>query len=152
MFDKGKKPAALVLLLTMTACTSLQPVAEPSGYVAQKSPSFVVVTTANQEEGTIVVSQPQVQDGNLVGTMEGEIATIPMANIRSFQAVQPDKRKTLYAVIGGVALTGLVTYVSFLKGKQIDDSPVCVPGGHRGQGPYCEGYDGIRVQAIRIGR
>jgi hypothetical protein len=145
MLLRVKKPAALVLLLTMTACTSLQPVAEPSGYVAQKSPSFVVVTTVEQDQDPIVVSRPQVEGGNLVGMMEGEPATIPMTTIRTFRAVQPDKRKTMFALIAGAALTGAVVYVSFLKGKNIDNSPVCVPGGHRGDLPYCSGYDGIRV-------
>ena len=139
------KPAALVLLLTMTACTSLQPVAEPSGYVAQKSPSFVVVTTVEEDQDPIVVSRPQVENGNLIGLTEGEPATIPMTTIRTFRAVQPDKRKTMIAIIAGVALTGAVTYVSFLRGSRIDRSPVCVPGGHRGDLPYCDGYDGIRV-------
>ena len=145
MFHRVKKPAALMLLLTMTACTSLQPVAEPSGYVAQKNPAFVVITTTNEDQEPLVVSRPQVENGNLIGTAEGELASIPMVEIRTVRAVQRDNRKTMFAIIGGVALTGLVTYVSFLKGKEIDNSPVCVPGGHRGQDQYCSGYDGIRV-------
>jgi len=138
MLLRTKKPAALVLLLAMTACTSLQPVAEPSGFVAQKSPSFVVVTTVEQDQDPIVVSRPQVEGGNLVGLFEGEPASIPMATIRTFSAVQPDKRKTMFAIIGGVALTGVVAYLGFRNGSRIDRSPVCVPEGHRGDLPYCE--------------
>ena len=138
MLLRVKKPAALVLLLTMTACTSLQPVAEPSGFVAQKSPSFVVVTTVEQDQDPIVVSRPQVEGGNLIGLTEGEPARIPLTTIRTFRAVQPDKRKTTIAILSGVALTGLVAWVSFGRGTRIDRSPVCVPEGHRGDLPYCE--------------
>jgi len=138
MLLRTKKPAALMLLLTMTACTSLQPVAEPSGFVAQKSPSFVVVTTVEQDQDPIVVSRPQVEGGNLVGLFEGEPASIPMATIRTFSAVQPDKRKTMFAIISGVALTGVIAYLGFRNGSRIDRSPVCVPEGHRGDLPYCE--------------
>jgi hypothetical protein len=145
MLLRVKKPAALVLLLTMTACTSLQPVAEPSGYVAHKSPSFVVVTTVEEDQGPMVVSGPRVEGGNLVGTLEGEQTAIPMTTIRTFRAVQPDKRKTMFAIIGGVVLTGAVTYLAFSAGSRIDNSPVCVPGGHRGDNPYCSGYDGARI-------
>lgn len=138
MLLRTKKPAALVLLLTMTACTSLQPVAEPSGFVAQKNPSFVVVTTVEQDRDPIVVSRPQVEGGNLVGLFEGEPASIPMTTIRTFSAVQPDKRKTMFAILGGVALTGVVAYLGFRNGSRIDRSQVCVPEGHRGDLPYCE--------------
>ncbi len=133
-----KKPAAFVLLLTMTACTSLQPVAEPGGFVAEKSPSFVVITTVDQDQDPIVVARPQMDGGNLVGMTEGERASIPIVSIRTVRAVQPDRKKTMFAVLGGALATGVVTYLLFNTGSRIDRSPVCVPEGHRGDLPYCD--------------
>jgi hypothetical protein len=137
MLLRLKKPAALVLLLSVTACTSLQPVIEPNGYVARKNPSFVVITTVNENEDPIVLTRPQVQGNTLTGTFEGEPVTFPMMNIRTVQAVQPDRKKTMFAILGGVVSVGLVTYLMVGNGTRIDRSPVCVPEGTRSDLPYC---------------
>lgn len=138
MLTHIKRPAALVLLLTTAACTSLQPVMEPTGFIADKNPKFVVITTADAEDETLVLSGPRLQSGSLTGTFEGETVTYPMGRIRTVMAVQPDKKRTLFAILGLAVGVGAVTYMMVGNGKDINRSPICVPEGHRGDLPYCE--------------
>jgi hypothetical protein len=145
MIRSLKKPAAIVLLATTAACTSLQPVKEPAGFLSQKNPRFVVITTEAQEmDGPLVVQRPQLQEGSLVGFLDGESVTLPMSRIRTVQAIQPDKKKTTLFLLGASVGVGIVTYMIVHTGSKIDNSAVCVPGGTRGDNPYCSGYDGIR--------
>jgi hypothetical protein len=139
-----KKPAAFVLLLTTAACTSLQPVKEPTGYFARNAPRFVVVTTVDSTEvpDPIVVARPQLDGGTLTGMTDGETVSIPMVRIRTVSAVQKDKRRTAFALIGGAIGVGMVTYLMSNVGSKIDNSAVCVPSGDRSGNPYCSGYDG----------
>jgi hypothetical protein len=144
MLNRMKKPAALVLLSTVTACTSLQPVADTTTFMEQKNPRFVVITTEQSENGDpIVLTRPQLDAGNLTGTSDGEELVVPMRTIRTLRAVQTDKRRTTLAIVGAAVGVGVLGYLMVNVGNRIDDSTVCVPGGHRGSGPYCEGYDGI---------
>jgi hypothetical protein len=144
MLNQMKKPAALFLLTTMTACTSLQPVKDTTTFLEQNNPRFVVITTEQSETNDpIVVSRPALDAGNLTGTFEGEMYAVPVRTIRTIRAVQPDKRKTTFALVGAVVGVGALALIMSSIGDRIDNSPVCVPGGHRGQGDYCNGYDGI---------
>jgi hypothetical protein len=140
MLTRMKRPAAGVLLLSMAACTSLQPVKEPTGYFARKAPSFVVVTTVDSEESQdpIVLQRPQLQAGTLVGLSDGETVSLPISRIRTVRAVQRDRKLTAFALLGAAVGVGAVTYLMVGNGKRIDRSPICVPEGHRGDLPYCE--------------
>ena len=139
-----KKPAALVLLSTLTACTSLQPVADTASFIEQKNPTFVVITTEQSETGDpIVVTRPALEAGNLTGTSEGEMFAVPVRTIRTIRAVQPDKRKTTFALVGAAIGVSAVALLMTNIGSKIDKTPVCVPDGHRGDNPYCDGYAGI---------
>lgn len=128
------------MLAATAGCSSLQPVVgEPAGFVREKAPTFVVVTTVESEQSgdALVLASPQVDGNNLTGRFEGEVMTVPMVQVRTMSAVQPDRRKTTYAILGLAVGVGAVTYMMVGNGSRIDRSVVCVPEGHRGDQPYC---------------
>ena len=118
MMTKTTKVAATLLLFSMTACTSLQPVAEPSAYFAKQSPAFVVVTTTEQtdEDDPLIVTRPQLQEGTLTGMAYGEPLAIPVTRVRTMSANQPNRGRTTLAIITGVAILGTLGYLAATSG------------------------------------
>ena len=122
------------LLLVATGCTSLQPVARPAEFVSTKQPHYVLVTTAQLEDGEdpILFEQPRIQDGRLVGYVYGDPTQLPVEQIRVMQAKQYSKRKTTFAIVGGTVLVGTLGLIIASQGKKIDKT-FCPP-------PNCENF------------
>ena len=139
MMTKSTKVAATLLLFSMAACTSLQPVAEPNAFFAKQSPAFVVVTTTEQteEDDPLIVTRPQLQEGTLTGMAYGEPLTIPVTQVRTMSANQPNKRRTTFAIITGVAIVGTLGYLAATSGDGY--TPYECPAPCRGIG------DGARI-------
>ena len=111
MFRRMKRPAAAIMLLSVSACSSLQPVVQPpSAFFAKKpAPRFVVVTTTDATaHDQLVLMSPRLENGTIMGTVEGEPTEVPVARVQTMMATQHDKKKTAYAVgIGAVVVGGL---------------------------------------------
>lgn len=141
MLNRFKRPAAVVMLAATAGCSSLQPVlVEPAGFIQEKAPAFVVVTTAETEANgdRMVLAGPRVEGNNLMGRFDGEDVAVPIMQVRTVQAIQPDRRRTAFAILGLAVVTGAVTYLMVGNGSRIDNTVVCVPEGHRGDQPYCD--------------
>src|SRR5215208_933241 len=122
MMTKTKKVAATLVLFWTTACTSLQPVAEPSAFFAKQSPSFVVVTTTehSEDDDPLIVTRPQLQGGTLSGIAYGEPLAIPVTRVRTMSAHQPNRRRTTLAVFTGVAIVGTLGYLAATSGDAFE--------------------------------
>jgi hypothetical protein len=122
------------LLLVATGCTSLQPVARPAEFVSLKQPQYVLVTTAELEDGEdpILVERPRIQDGRLVGYVYGDPTQLPVEQIRVMQAKQYSRRKTTIAIVGGTLVLGTLGFIIANQGKKIDET-YCPP-------PRCENF------------
>src|SRR5689334_21738456 len=115
MLHKTKKIGAAVLLVSFTACTSLQPVADSQAFFAKESPRFVVVTTTDQDqsEEPIVLNGPRLESGTITGTWQGELTSVPVTRVKTLQANQRDSKKTTWAVVIGA---GVVAGMGLLIG------------------------------------
>jgi hypothetical protein len=101
-----KKPIALALLLTMTACTSMQPVAQPREFMATRQPSVVWVSKAS-EPNMFALDAPKLIGDSIVGFIEGEYTEIPIPQIRTMQARQYSRGRTVAFALGAaVAAVG----------------------------------------------
>ena len=115
MMQNTRKVAAVMLLASLTACTSLQPVADTRAFFAKESPRFVVVTTTdqNETEDPLVLNAPRFEGEAITGTTMGESATVPLTRVKTIMATQRDSRKTTIALIlGGSVAAGLAYFIS----------------------------------------
>jgi hypothetical protein len=129
MSPKTKKIGAAMMLLTFTACTSLQPVADSQAFFAKEEPRFVVVTTTNQEpeEDPLVLTGPRLEGGTLTGMSQGELTTVPVTQVRTLLANQRDSRKTTWALVIGGAVAGGLGYLISTAGKGKSGDYECNP-------------------------
>jgi hypothetical protein len=104
-----KKPIALALLLTMTACTSMQPVAQPREFMATRQPAVVWVSKA-AEPNMFALDAPKLIGDSIVGFIEGEYTEIPIPQIRAMQARQYSRGRTVAFALG----TAVVAVGAFL--------------------------------------
>jgi hypothetical protein len=119
----------------VTGCTTLQPVLQPVDFVTQKSPKYVLITTAELEDGEdpIMLSQPRIVEGALVGfDLYGESTRVPVSGIRVMRASQFNGRRTAFAVVGGAVIVGTIGFMIASQGKGIDNT-YCPP-------PRCENF------------
>lgn len=135
-----RRLVGLGLLLTMTACTSLQPVLQPVEFVSQKQPSFVIVTTADTQDGEdpLVIERPRIENGALTGYLFGDPTQVPLPSIRVMQAKQYSKQRTMIAIVGGAVAVGAVGFLIANAGKEIDRN-YCPPGQ-----PGCENLPHVK--------
>jgi hypothetical protein len=132
-----KRLTAAALLLSTAACTSLQTVVQPAEFIPQNNPRFVVVTTADLEDGDdpYVLDQPRIQNGSLVGLYQGESLALPMTQVRVVRAKQFDRRRTTFAIIGSAVVLGGVGILIANTGNTIDN---------RCQPPDCGNFPHVR--------
>jgi hypothetical protein len=129
MVHKTKKVGAAVMLLTFTACTSLQPVADSQAFFAKESPRFVVVTTTDQDqtEDPLVLTGPRLESGTITGMYQGEQTSVPVTRVKTLQANQRDSRKTTWAIVIGGAIAGTVGYLISTSGDGKSSTFECNP-------------------------
>ena len=135
-----RRLVGLGLLLTTTACTSLQPVLQPVEFVNQKQPSFVVVTTTDTQDGEdpLVIERPRIQNETLTGFLFGDPTQVPLPSIKAMQAKQYSKKRTMVAIVGGAVVLGAVGFMIANVGNSIDNN-YCPPGR-----PGCENLPHVR--------
>lgn len=119
MLHKTRKAGAALMLLSFTACTSLQPVADSKAFFAKEAPRFIVVTTTDQDQmdEPLILTGPRLEDGTITGMYQGEETSVPVARVRTIQATQPDKKKTTWALVIGGALVGGIGYLISTAGS-----------------------------------
>ena len=122
------------MVVSMTACTSMQPVAQPREFMATRQPSVVWVSKAS-EPNMFALDAPKLIGDSIVGFIEGEYTEIPIVQIRTMQAKQYSRSRTTAFAVGVAALA----LGSFLL----------IRGGH-GATPDMDGEDDIGI--IRFGR
>jgi hypothetical protein len=129
MLHKTRKVGAAVMLLSFTACTSLQPVADSQAFFAKESPRFVVVTTTDQDlmEDPLVLTGPRLEGGTITGMYQGEQTSVPVARVKTLQANQRDSRKTTWAIVLGGAVLGTVGYLISTAGDGKSSNFDCNP-------------------------
>ena len=128
-----RKPIALTMLVTLTACSTMQPVAQPREFMATRQPSVVWVSKAS-EPNMLVLDAPKLIGDSIVGFIEGEYTEIAMGQIRAMQARQYSRGRTTAFAVGAVA----TVIGAFLL----------IQGGH-GANPELDGEDDIGIIRFR---
>jgi hypothetical protein len=106
--DMLRKIVAAILMTTMTACTTVGPVANPREFIPIKRPREVWLT---RNDGTVLLMyRPTLQGDSISGVVRGEgERRIARNDIQQITAAVPAPDKTRLAVIvGGVAFLGLL--------------------------------------------
>lgn len=99
----------VALVLGTVACSSVQQVRDPVGFLATH-PALIVVTYDDYSE--VPVAQPRLDHDTIFGTWEGlnEPVALPLSHVRRVDAVQRDSRRTTLLVLGLVGATAVTTY------------------------------------------
>jgi hypothetical protein len=138
----------LLLAVSMAGCTTLQPVGQPAQFIAEKQPSFVVITTDAVQEGDdpLVINAPRVQEGQLSGLLFGEQTQVPFAKIHTVQAKQFNKKRTIYFGVASAFVLGGITFLAIEAGNKRDDAS-CVPDGRF---LMCDGPGNYSVGGLKL--
>ena len=101
----------LLVLLAVTACTSVRPV-HPALYIPAHRPPTVWVTYADYS--FVPVDQPRIVGDTLKGVWHGlaEPLAIPLNEIQSVQAKQPDYERTVILFSTLAAAVGVVILIN----------------------------------------
>jgi hypothetical protein len=98
------RTTSLLILVTVTGCSTMQPVARPREFVQLRKPGTIWVT--RQETPAMVeVSAPQMVGDSLVGFIEGEYVEIPFNQVQTIQARQYSRGRTMAFILGITAAT-----------------------------------------------
>jgi hypothetical protein len=118
-FNRLQRGIALVLLVTMTACTSMQPVASPKEFLQTRKPPTVWLSR-DVSQAMVAMDGPRLQGDSIVGFVEGEYTEIPLSNVKAMQARQYSKGKTTAFVVGvtGVVIGALLLVKAGLGGSE----------------------------------
>ncbi len=87
----------------MTACTSMQPVAQPREFMTSRQPA-VVWLAKSSEPNMFVLDAPKLMGDSIVGFVEGEYMEIALGQVRAMQAKQYSRGRTTAFVVGAAAL------------------------------------------------
>jgi hypothetical protein len=91
------------LLLTMTGCTVMAPVAGPKEFIPVHEPSIVWVRASGSAQ-TIALEGPRLVGDTIVGFVEGEYTELPLAQIETMRARQFSRGRTTTLLAGMGAL------------------------------------------------
>ena len=110
MTTNPSRPARLLrasvcgtLLLSMTGCTVMAPVAGPREFIPVHEPSIVWVRASGSAE-TIALEGPRLVGDTIVGFADGEYMELPLAQIETMRARQFSRGRTTTLVAGMSAL------------------------------------------------
>lgn len=105
-----KRAISLPLLLMMTACSTMQPVAQPRDFLEANRPAVVWVSKSS-DQTMLALNAPQLVGDSIVGFVEGEYSEIALSQIRAMQARQYSRGRTTAFVVGAAALTATLFFV-----------------------------------------
>jgi hypothetical protein len=93
------------LLLGTAGCRTVQPVRQPAQFIPQANPDVVVVIYNDNSQ--IPVSHPRMSGDTLIGTWlgVGDPVVAPLSQIQRIDAVQRNKKRTTFLIVGLAALT-----------------------------------------------
>src|SRR5437016_2437325 len=103
-----RKKVATIILTTLTACTAIGPVANPSEFIPIRRPREIWLT---QNDGTVLhMYQPRIMGDSILGVVRGEgERRIARNDIQQVVAAVPSPDKTRLAIIlGGVLGLGAI--------------------------------------------
>ena len=112
MNPRFRQTTSLLILVTVTACSTMQPVAQPREFMQLRKPGTVWVTR-QATPAVFELSAPQMVGDSLVGFVEGEYVEIPFNQVQTIQAKQYSRGRTMAfilgisaVVVGALLLTG----------------------------------------------
>ena len=130
MTSSFRRTVSLLILVTVTGCSTMQPVARPREYFQGRKPKTVWITKESANT-MIAVTAPQLVGDSLVGFIEGEYVEIPMGEVQGIQAKQYARGRTVGFILGmtaaaiaGLLLMGSGTGAPDLGGEGGDDDPI----------------------------
>lgn len=108
----NRRLVSLCILVTTGACVTVRPVAAPVNFIPQQNPELVWVTANNGE--VIPMTRPAIRGDTLVGQWLGSTdpVSVPLGQVRSMYARQPDRTRTALLVASVVALGGFIVWRS----------------------------------------
>jgi hypothetical protein len=116
------RATSLLILVTVTGCSTMQPVAQPREFMQARKPGRIWVT--RQATPTMVeVSAPQMVGDSLVGFVEGEYVEIPFNDVQTVQARQYSRSRTMAFILGisAVVVGGLILAGGGLGSNMVED-------------------------------
>lgn len=100
-----RRTIAVLLILTVAACTTMGPVAAPADYIATERPSRIWITRADDQ--VIVVEAPRLLGDTLVGFVQGSYREMLLSEAKQVAVTRPAGARTA-VVVGGVVAVGAV--------------------------------------------
>lgn len=117
-----RQAACATLIATLTACTTLQPVATPQQFIPVARPNRIWVTRADSSK--LLVEAPRLLGDTLVGWVAGRYEEIPLPEARWVSVRQPAPRRTMLLVGAMVAVGAFMISVLASSGPP---SPLPTP-------------------------
>jgi hypothetical protein len=136
MNSSFRRVTSLLILVTVTGCSTMQPVARPTEFFRSRKPKTVWITQESANT-MVAVNAPQLVGDSLVGFIEGEYVEIPMKQVQGIQARQYARGRTVGFILGvtAAAIAGLLLMGSGLGSADIGDgedeigmAPLVEPG------------------------
>jgi hypothetical protein len=113
---------ALALMLMMTACSTMQPVAQPRDFLEARSPS-VIWLSKSSDPNLVALDGPKLMGDSIVGFIEGEYTEIALSQIKQIQAKQYSRSRTTAFLIGaGAVAVGLFFVIQGGHGATYDQN------------------------------
>jgi hypothetical protein len=124
------------LAVGCAGCHSLQPVSNPSRYIAETHPPVVHVKYKNGAR--VSVAQPRVSGDSLYGTWQqaGRPVAMPLGEAQRIDARQYSKKRTTMLIVGTAAVAATLGY--FLMQPVDDQGPSCDDTGVEDPLPGCD--------------
>lgn len=107
----ARRLLTVVLLMSVTACTSMQPIARPAEYIRAERPERVRVIMDN---GAVrALDNPTVFNDQLVGREPplADSVALPLARIQRIETRQRSSSRTLWLGIGIAAVVAAVAVI-----------------------------------------
>ena len=120
-FSRFQRVTALVMLVVVTGCSTMQPVSTPKPFLETSQPRVIWVT--RQASPTMItVTGPRLMGDTIVGFVEGEYTELPLVEVKSVQAKQYSRPRTAAFLVG---LTAVSVAVALLmtggQGEHLQD-------------------------------
>jgi|SRR5687768_4331857 len=122
MNRRFRQATSLLILVTVTACSTMQPVAQPREFMQLRKPGTVWVTR-QAIPAMVELNAPQMVGDSLVGFIEGEYVEIPFNQVQSIQAKQYSRGRTMAFILGvsAVVVGALLLTGGGLGSNMVDD-------------------------------